>query len=69
MQTPEMTDEEYLCQQILRKHEEGRPPARNKPLGGDGVEDISNWQGKSKADPTAGTGEGSFCEPQKPELI
>lgn len=62
------SEQEYLLNAVLKRHEANRPAAKNR-VHGDHVEDVSDWRGKETADPSAGTGEGSPCEPPKPELI
>lgn len=60
------SDRRYLAELVERKHAEARES--KNPAFGDHIKD-DGWEGKLTSDPTAGSGEGLPCVPQKPEQI
>lgn len=62
------SEQEFVAQQVLQKHQDTRGPAANRAHGSH-VEDISAWDRKAQADPSIGTGSGGPIGEQNPTLI
>lgn len=60
------SDRRYLAELVERKHADAQG-CLNRPHGDDIKDD--GWNGKLTSDPTAGSGDGTPWQPQKPEQI
>ena len=59
------SDEEYLMQQMLEQQLSAQPTSRNYTAGNP----VKDWETQNyrNTDPSAGSGDGAICEPQKIE--